>query len=141
MSGDVTQADGATRLLVAQTRAVMDAWLDQAHGRSSDLRIVPTGWVILGLLCGLVLLFPSVARRLQDTDVQTAGLRWGRLAVIVGVVYGIRLRLRPLCGQFLASLGGAVALDFQGLFFLLIIPRVLVLSYLVFGPMGRQAAR
>lgn len=42
---------------------------------------------------------------------------------------------------FLASLGLAVALDFQGLFFLLMIAPVIVLFYLVFGLMGRWVAR
>lgn len=42
---------------------------------------------------------------------------------------------------FLMSLGIAVALDFQGLFFLVMIAPVLVLFYAVFGTMGRQAAR
>jgi hypothetical protein len=42
---------------------------------------------------------------------------------------------------FLGSLGIAVTLDFEGLFFLLMISPVLVLFYLVFGPMGRQVAQ
>jgi pimeloyl-ACP methyl ester carboxylesterase len=42
---------------------------------------------------------------------------------------------------FLASLGFAVALDFEGLFFLIMIAPVLVLFYAVFGTMGRQTAR
>jgi hypothetical protein len=39
---------------------------------------------------------------------------------------------------FLVSLGIAVALDFSGLFFLIMIAPVLVLFYLVFGTMGRD---
>lgn len=42
--------------------------------------------------------------------------------------------------SFLASLGIAVVLDFEGLFFLIMIAPVLVLFYLVFGTMGRAAA-
>ncbi|MDA0963285.1 MAG: alpha/beta hydrolase, partial [Proteobacteria bacterium] len=42
---------------------------------------------------------------------------------------------------FLASLGFAVALDFGGLFFLLMIAPVVVLFYAVFGLLGRWAAR
>jgi pimeloyl-ACP methyl ester carboxylesterase len=42
---------------------------------------------------------------------------------------------------FLASLGGAVALDFEGLFFLLMIAPVIVLFFLTFGTMGRAFAR
>lgn len=38
---------------------------------------------------------------------------------------------------FFASLGGAVALDFQGLFFLVIIAPVILLFFLAFGLMGR----
>ena len=41
----------------------------------------------------------------------------------------------------LASLAMAVALDFEGLFFLMMIAPVLVLFYAVFGTMGRQTAR
>lgn len=43
-------------------------------------------------------------------------------------------------GAFLASLGVAVALDFEGLFFLLMIAPVIVLFYLSFGYMGRVTA-
>ena len=42
---------------------------------------------------------------------------------------------------FLLSLGIAVALDFEGLFFLILIAPVMVLFYLVFGTMGRDSAR
>jgi hypothetical protein len=42
--------------------------------------------------------------------------------------------------SFLTSLGIAVALDFEALFFLLLIAPVLVLFYLVFGTMGRATA-
>ena len=42
---------------------------------------------------------------------------------------------------FLGSLGLAVALDFEGLFFLLIIAPVIVLFYVVFGLMGRWVAQ
>jgi hypothetical protein len=42
---------------------------------------------------------------------------------------------------FLASLGFAVALDFWGLFFLLMIAPVILLFYVVFGLMGRWVAR
>ena len=42
---------------------------------------------------------------------------------------------------FLASLGLAVALDFEGLFFLLMIAPVIVLFYLTFGVMARATAK
>ena len=41
---------------------------------------------------------------------------------------------------FLGSLGLAVALDFEGLFFLLMIAPVIVLFWLTFGLMGRAIA-
>lgn len=41
---------------------------------------------------------------------------------------------------FFASLAGAVALDFEGLFFLILIAPVMVLFYIVFGLMGRWVA-
>lgn len=43
--------------------------------------------------------------------------------------------------SFLVSLGIAVALDFESLFFLILIAPVLILFYLVFGTMGLQAAK
>jgi pimeloyl-ACP methyl ester carboxylesterase len=48
------------------------------------------------------------------------------------------LTLRVL---FFASLAGAVALDFSGLFFLILIGPVIVLFYIVFGLMGRWVGR
>jgi glucose-6-phosphate-specific signal transduction histidine kinase len=44
-------------------------------------------------------------------------------------------------GMFLISLGVAVALDFERLFFLVIILPVIVLFYLSFGMMGRFLGR
>jgi hypothetical protein len=55
------------------------------------------------------------------------------LAANRGTFVRISLRL-----GLLASLGIAVALDFEGLFFLMLIAPVLVLFYLVFGTMGRD---
>lgn len=46
-----------------------------------------------------------------------------------------------LRGAFLASLAGAVALDFEGLFFLVIIMPVIVLFFLLFGTMGGWVGR
>jgi hypothetical protein len=43
-------------------------------------------------------------------------------------------------GAFFLSLGVAVALDFEGLFFLLMIAPVIVLFYIVFGLLGRWVA-
>ncbi|WP_223422012.1 alpha/beta hydrolase [Tateyamaria pelophila] len=226
-------------------RAEAVNWLDVAYGRSSDVRIWPTGWAILGLLFGLVFLFRSIARylpvcTLPDTTlsrkrlaialilpmviaplvavplnvgilpvlvadylvlhlfvfgaIQLVLLRlwripfgpmswpafgllviWSalfgfaldryaanfwptpeRLWIIVAMIAGALpymladttltataglLRRIAVRGSFLVSLGFAVSLDFEGLFFLIMIAPVLVLFYLVFGTMGHAAAQ
>ncbi|WWR46300.1 alpha/beta fold hydrolase [Roseovarius sp. S88] len=78
--------------------------------------------------------------------------RWAIIAVLcVGAVpfmladanlsYGATLTQRILARvTFLASLGLAVALDFDALFFLVMIAPVIVLFYLSFGYMGRVSA-
>jgi len=220
------------------------AWLDGAHGRTSDVTIRATGQAIVGLVAGLVLLFGGAARRLPPREVPALALSRRRLAaatllpallappvamaldrgvlpVLVAdylglhlAVYGAvqlgllrywRVPAGPFCpaafglvlvasgllgvvldryaasfwptqgrlwivavlavgavpffiadarlsqraapgrrlvlhGAFLASIGGAVALDFEGLFFLLMIAPVIVLFYLVFGTMGHAAS-
>ena len=226
-------------------RAEARAWLDQAYGRTSTGAMLPTGWAILGLLFGLVLVFRRVAQILPQQPVPhvrlgpwqwalllttpavlaplvavplnpgflpvlvadylglhllvyglaqlallrlwrvpLGGLHWAALALllvwcalfgfalnryaanfmptperlwIIAVMLagtlpymladaaltaqsGWRIRLAVRAG-LLVSLGLAVALDFEGLFFLLLIAPVLVLFYLVFGTMGRDAAR
>ncbi|MFK7752160.1 MAG: alpha/beta hydrolase [Sedimentitalea sp.] len=224
-------------------------WLDRAFQRHSDVVILPTGWGLMGLLSGLVLLFPTLARRVPAagaaiSDTTGPELSWrkrlliclapaviapliavplnpGFLPVLVADYLGLHLLifgvlqlallyhwrlLSPavswpmvalllvwsalfgialnryganfwptperlwiiaiLCLgalpymaadahlthraswparlvlrlSFLASLGIAVALDFQALFFLIMIAPVLVLFYLVFGSMGRATA-
>jgi len=221
------------------------AWLDQSYGRTSQVTIWPTGWAILGLLGGLVVLFQGIARALPlratvQTElsprrfalalggpmllapliaapldiralpvlvadylalhlcifgvIQLALLRrWGRhfgpvswpafgwlllwsvlfgaaldryaanfwptperiwviAALLVGavpymladaaLVAGARLWRRiALRFSVLVSLGIAVALDFEGLFFLILIAPILVLFYLVFGTVGRHVAK
>ena len=47
-------------------RAEAVAWLDGYYGRQSDLRILPTGTAILGLLIGIVLLFKPISARLPQ---------------------------------------------------------------------------
>lgn len=221
------------------------AWLDRAYERSSDIAVLPTGWAILGLLAGLVMIFRPLCRlllpkreiacqplSLRQTAtilllpaalapvcavalksdflpvlvadylvlhlfvfgaVQLALLRfwrvpagplsWSSLALLLlaCAVFGLaldryaanfvptvgRLQIiaammigavpymvadavltagqsffKRLCTRvsFLASLGIAVALDFDNLFFLIMIAPVLVLFYLVFGTMGRDAS-
>jgi hypothetical protein len=226
-------------------RAEAVAWLDRAYGRTSDLTIWPTGWAILGLLAGLVLIFPRLCAYLPQRVLNAHALtRWQTAAIlglpmiiaplvavaididvlpvlvadylalhmlIFGVIqlgllrafnirantvswtalgllllacmiFGIALdryaaNFWPTPGRFwiiaamligampymiadtiltaqqrvggrfltrlsfLVSLGIAVALDFESLFFLLLIAPVLVLFYLVFGTMGRAATK
>lgn len=226
-------------------RAEARAWLDQAYGRTSRGAMLPTGWAIMGLLFGLVLVFRRIAQLLPQRAVLPLGLGRMQWALVLGapvllapiiavplnpaflpvlvadylglhlLVYGLvqlallrwwrvplggfdgralalllvwcalfgfalnryaanflptperlwiiavmlagtlpymladatltaqsgwRIRLGVRAG-LLVSLAVAVALDFQGLFFLLLIAPVLVLFYLVFGTMGRDAAR
>jgi pimeloyl-ACP methyl ester carboxylesterase len=226
-------------------RAEAVAWLDRAYARTSDVAVPPTGWAILGLLAGLVLIFRRIADMVPQTQadgprpsgrqmallivlpallapviavplnpkflpvlvadylglhlfiygaVQLALLGvWGligrrmslsALAVLLVwcAVFGFALdryaaNFWPTAGRlwiiavlmigavpymmadailtaqsraltrlgirvgFLVSLGIAVALDFESLFFLLLIAPVLVLFYLVFGTMGRDVSR
>lgn len=227
-----------------RARAEAVSWLNLAYGRSASPAIVPTGWAILGLLAGLVLLFRPIAALLalqshavlapsgrqmaallilpaliappiavwvdpQVLPVLVADylglhlflygllqlamlalwrlldlrLNWAGLALLLGwcAVFGLGLdryaaNFWPTTGRlwiiavlslgavpymladcaltaqaglarrfavragFLASLGLAVALDFKGLFFLLLIAPVMVLFYLVFGSMGREVS-
>ncbi len=227
---------------VARAEAV--AWLDSYYKRQSDVRILPTGSAILGLLAGVVLLFQSLASRLPQRAIEEPDLGKERVAmllilpslvtpviavpltptflpVLVSGYLGLHLfifgafqlvllwffRIRfgafsrvgaallliwcALFGvllnryaintwptperiwivavlavgatpymladlvltahagfwrrvlvrsAFLVSLGIAIALDFSGLFFLIMIAPVLVLFYLVFGSMGRRVA-
>lgn len=228
----------------AGRRAALD-WLDQTYARTSRVAILPTGWAILGVLGGLVLLFRRIAGMIpqRQHDALTLSTRQiatlllvpaclapiiavplnpGFLPVLVAdylglhlLIYGgLQLLLLKVWGQsfgrihwaglgvllvwcglfgfvldryaanfwpthdrfwiigimligavpymladaaltakggvmtrlavrlgFLVSLGIAVALDFEGLFFLLMIAPVMVLFYLVFGTMGRDIAR
>ncbi len=230
---------------VAQRAAL--TWLDDYYGRSSDVRIWPTGWALLALLTGIVVLAAPLSRLLPKTapvEMRRLKLRqilmltllpaiaaplvavplnpgwlpvlvadylalhllvfgtlqlallW-RFGVPLGAVSGLALaavllwglgvfglalgrygtnfwpdlqRLGIICALavgtvpfmladavasdhaafwqrllmrtgFIGSLGLAVALDFQGLFFLLMIAPIIALFYVIFGLMGRFAAR
>ena len=80
------------------------------------------GWIILALAAG------AVPFMLADALITMGGRAplWQRLTARLA---------------FFASLGLAVALDFERLFFLALIAPVIVLFYVVFGLMGRWAAR
>ncbi|MEM7753470.1 MAG: alpha/beta fold hydrolase [Pseudomonadota bacterium] len=76
-------------------------------------------WIIAVLAIGATLYFVADARLAHQSTI------WRRLAFHTG---------------FLLSLVGAVALDFEGLFFLLMIAPVIVVFYLVFGTMGHAVS-
>lgn len=228
-----------------QARAETVQWLDSSFGRTSNVPILPTGWAIMGLLLGLVVLYCSIATRLPDRTIIATqlgrrqflvmtvlpsviapmvalSLNFGVLPVLIAdylvlhllVFGGLQIALLRfwqlsfgpmvwsgfgllLCGaavfgfaldryaanfwptperawiilamsvgaipyiladmvltsqapllcrlalraSFFVSLGLAIWMDFQGLFFLIMIAPVLVLYDLVFGTMGRATAR
>lgn len=74
-------------------------------------------WIIGLMMIG------AVPYMIADAALSTSASVWRRLA---------------MRGAFIGSLGIAVALDFENLFFLIMIAPVLVLFYLVFGTMGRD---
>ena len=225
-------------------RAVVD-WLDRTYERISDVSILPSGWAILGLLGGLVLVFRRIISFVPEQQEQTLALSKKQIATLLIVpavvaplvavplnpgflpvlvadylglhllIYGaIQLAFLKVWGvsfgrirwitfaillawcavfgfsldryaanfwpthdrlwivgimligalpymvadatltasasfwkrlgvrlSFLISLGIAVTLDFEGLFFLLMIAPVLILFYLVFGTMGRDTSK
>lgn len=108
-------------------------------------------WPAYGLLMLWCVLFGVGLDRYAANFWPTSGRLWIIAAMIIGTVpymmsdsilttrtsFWRRLGVRT---SFLLSLGIAVALDFEGLFFLIMIAPVLILFYLVFGTMGRQAA-
>ncbi|WP_187429886.1 hypothetical protein ROLI_018150 [Roseobacter fucihabitans] len=255
--GETLSKDGITRRAVAapfnehvsvlQSRVARREtliWLDGYFNRQSDVRILPTGWAILGLLGGLVALFynmisflparepvalppsrlqmvitlgapvlvaPLLAVPLKPSFlpvlvadylmlhllifgvIQLGLLRFWRATLGRGPFGGLAMLLafcaifafaldryaanfmptserlwiiaiillgtlpymvadtvlstqasllRRAClrGGFLVSLAIAVFLDFEGLFFLIMIAPVLLLFYAVFGTIGRSAA-
>ena len=58
------------------------AWLDGAYGRTSDVTILPTGFAIIGLLAGLVVMFRSVAGLLPSRDYPSRALSGRQLAIV-----------------------------------------------------------
>ena len=63
-------------------RAEAIAWLDTYYARSSDITILPTGWAILGLLGGLVLLFPTLAQQIPAREHPKTALNLKKLACL-----------------------------------------------------------
>lgn len=99
-------------------RAETVAWLDAAFGRSSDVRILPTGWAILGLLTGLVVLFCALAARLPEKEISITNLSRARLIVVM---------VLP------SLLAPAVAVPLNFGFLPVLVADYLVLHLLVFG--------
>ncbi|KUF10265.1 alpha/beta hydrolase [Pseudoponticoccus marisrubri] len=120
--------------------------------RACGVSLGRLSWPALGLLLLACAVFGFSLDRHAANFWPTPERLWIIAAVALGAVpcmladatLTLRLsavgRLLARAG-FLASLGIAVALDFEGLFFLIMIAPVLVLFYLVFGTMGRHAAR
>lgn len=73
-------------------RAALD-WLDRVYDRTSDITILPTGWAIIGLLAGLVIIFRPIARFIPLRDFDRLRLNRGQTAIILLVP----ATLAPLC--------------------------------------------
>lgn len=114
-------------------------------------RIGGISWTAIALLIAWCALFGFLLDRYAANFWPTADRLWIIAALALGAApYMLAdtllttqaglLRRVLVRLAFLASLGIAVALDFSGLFFLIMIAPVLVLFYLVFGTMGRNVA-
>jgi len=108
----------AAGLLVVWTLGVFGLALDR-YG--ANFWPTPGRVAIIAALC-----LGAVPFMLADSWLAHRARLWQRVLARVG---------------FLASLGIAVALDFGGLFFLLMIAPVIVLFFLTFGVMGRWVSR
>jgi pimeloyl-ACP methyl ester carboxylesterase len=64
-------------------RAEAVAWLDRAYARTSDVAIPPTGWAILGVLAGLVLIFRRIAAHVPPARDRDSPVSARRMAVVV----------------------------------------------------------
>ncbi len=114
-------------------------------------RVGGISWTAVALLIAWCALFGFLLDRYAANFWPTADRLWIIAALALGAVpYMLAdtlltaqagpLRRVMVRLAFLVSLGIAVALDFSGLFFLIMIAPVLVLFYLVFGTMGRSVA-
>ncbi|WP_342069315.1 alpha/beta hydrolase [Yoonia algicola] len=117
-----------------------------------QLRIGPIAWRAVALLLLWCALFGFLLDRYAANFIPTPQRVWIMAVLALGAVpYMLAdmvlsaqsgfLRRLMVRLAFLTSLGIAVALDFEGLFFLIMIAPVLVLFYAVFGTMGRHVAR
>ena len=111
-------APAGVALLVIWALAVFGLALDR-YG-ANFMPNLPRAGIIAALALG------AVPFMLADAWAAQGAPLWQRIA--------LRLAL-------LVSLGGAVALDFEGLFFLIMIAPVIVLFFLTFGVMGRAFAK
>lgn len=111
-------ADHVSILHSRKARQETVAWLDRFYDRTSHSAILPTGWAILGVLCGLVMLFCHLCRYLPDQRAAVTGLGPARAALVVLAP----MLIAPLC---------AVALDFDIL--PVLVADYLVLHMLIFG--------
>lgn len=107
----------ASALLVVWTLGVFGFALDR-YG--ANFWPTPERLAIIAALC-----LGAIPFMLADSWLAHGAPLWQRIVARIG---------------FLVSLGVAVALDFEGLFFLLMIAPVIVLFYLSFGLMGRAVA-
>lgn len=108
----------AAFLFVLGASAVIGAALDRYA--ANFLPVAERVWIVAALLLGAVPFFLADARLSHDAN---------------------RLRRIGIHTAFLLSLVFAVALDFEGLFFLLMIAPVVVLFYFVFGTLGHAVAQ
>jgi pimeloyl-ACP methyl ester carboxylesterase len=117
-----------------------------------QIRIGPIAWGAVALLLLWCALFGFLLDRYAANFLPTPQRVWIMAVLALGAVpYMLAdmvlsaqagfLRRLAVRLAFLISLGIAVALDFEGLFFLIMIAPVLVLFYAVFGTMGRHVAR
>jgi hypothetical protein len=100
-------------------------------------------FVFGGVMDRYVVSFWPIAARLPIVAAIAAGAVPYMLAESLVTQGGAARLWRVLAarGAFLASLGGAVALDFERLFFLLIVIPVIVLFFTIFGLMGGWVGR
>lgn len=63
-------------------RAEALKWLDQYYGRTSEIQILPTGWALLTLFLGLVLIFRPLVKLLPDRPSAAIELEWWQMLTL-----------------------------------------------------------